>query len=32
MNFNDYKRKVAGCWAGKNAGGVLGAPLREKDR
>lgn len=30
MNFNDYKRKVAGCWAGKNAGGVLGAPFEGK--
>jgi ADP-ribosylglycohydrolase len=27
LNFAAYKDKVAGCWAGKNIGGVLGAPF-----
>lgn len=27
MEFKEYWNKVAGCWAGKNAGGVLGAPF-----
>lgn len=28
--FKDYKEKVRGCWAGKNIGGVLGAPFEGK--
>lgn len=27
LDFATYKDKVAGCWAGKNIGGVLGAPF-----
>jgi ADP-ribosylglycohydrolase len=27
LNFKTYKDKVMGCWAGKNIGGVLGAPF-----
>ena len=27
LNFETYKDKVMGCWAGKNIGGVLGAPF-----
>ncbi|MDR0449938.1 MAG: ADP-ribosylglycohydrolase family protein [Treponema sp.] len=27
LDFANYKDKVAGCWAGKNIGGVLGAPF-----
>ncbi len=27
LNFDTYKDKVMGCWAGKNIGGVLGAPF-----
>lgn len=27
LSFKKYKSKVKGCWAGKNAGGTLGAPL-----
>jgi ADP-ribosylglycohydrolase len=27
LDFNTYKDKVMGCWAGKNIGGVLGAPF-----
>lgn len=27
LSFNDYKRKVEGCYAGKNVGGTLGAPF-----
>jgi len=27
LDFNTYKDKVMGCWAGKNAGGVFGAPF-----
>ena len=30
LNFNTYKDKVMGCWAGKNIGGVLGAPFECK--
>ncbi|MCL1855888.1 MAG: ADP-ribosylglycohydrolase family protein [Clostridia bacterium] len=27
LNFKTYKDKAMGCWAGKNIGGVLGAPF-----
>jgi len=27
LDFDSYKDKVMGCWAGKNIGGVLGAPF-----
>ncbi|MDR0876651.1 MAG: ADP-ribosylglycohydrolase family protein [Treponema sp.] len=27
LDFKTYKDKVTGCWAGKNIGGVLGAPF-----
>lgn len=27
LDFSTYKDKVMGCWAGKNIGGVLGAPF-----
>lgn len=27
LDFNTYRDKVAGCWMGKNIGGVLGAPF-----
>lgn len=27
LNYHSYKDKVMGCWAGKNIGGVLGAPF-----
>lgn len=27
LNYETYKDKVMGCWAGKNIGGVLGAPF-----
>ncbi len=27
LDFETYKDKVAGCWTGKNIGGVLGAPF-----
>ena len=30
LDFASYKDKVAGCWAGKNIGGVLGAPFEAK--
>ena len=30
IDFNTYKDKVMGCWAGKNVGGVLGGPLEGK--
>ena len=30
LNFETYKDKVMGCWAGKNIGGVLGAPFEGK--
>jgi ADP-ribosylglycohydrolase len=30
LSFSAYKDKVMGCWAGKNIGGVLGAPFECK--
>ncbi|MGI6056095.1 MAG: ADP-ribosylglycohydrolase family protein [Bilifractor sp.] len=27
MDLNTYRDKVMGCWAGKNIGGILGAPF-----
>jgi ADP-ribosylglycohydrolase len=27
LDFKTYKDKVMGCWAGKNIGGILGAPF-----
>ena len=27
MDFKTYRNKVAGCWTGKNIGGVFGAPF-----
>jgi len=30
LDFKTYKDKVTGCWAGKNIGGVLGAPFEGK--
>lgn len=27
MNVKDYRKKVEGCWMGKNIGGTLGAPF-----
>lgn len=30
LSFEKYKDKVMGCWAGKNIGGVLGAPFEGK--
>ncbi len=27
LNRDDYRRKVLGCWMGKNIGGTLGAPF-----
>jgi len=30
LDFETYKDKVMGCWAGKNIGGVLGAPFECK--
>lgn len=30
LDFATYKDKVTGCWAGKNIGGVLGAPYECK--
>jgi len=27
LNYDNYKRKVLGCWMGKNIGGTLGAPM-----
>jgi hypothetical protein len=27
MNSSDYRKKVEGCWMGKNIGGTLGAPF-----
>jgi hypothetical protein len=26
MNIEEYRKKVLGCWMGKNIGGTLGAP------
>lgn len=30
MNLKEYKKKVEGCWTGKNIGGTLGAPFECK--
>ena len=30
MNVKDYRKKVEGCWMGKNVGGTLGAPFEGK--
>jgi len=30
LNINDYRKKVLGCWMGKNIGGTLGAPFEWK--
>jgi len=30
LDFTTFKDKVQGCWAGKNIGGVLGAPFEAK--
>ena len=30
LDFQTYRDKVMGCWAGKNIGGVLGAPFEGK--
>ncbi|MDR1060835.1 MAG: ADP-ribosylglycohydrolase family protein, partial [Clostridiales bacterium] len=30
IGFDSYRDKVMGCWAGKNVGGVLGAPFEGK--
>jgi len=30
LDFDTYKDKMAGCWMGKNIGGVLGAPFEGK--
>ncbi|MEI6603253.1 MAG: ADP-ribosylglycohydrolase family protein, partial [Clostridia bacterium] len=30
LDFETYKDKMAGCWMGKNIGGVLGAPFEGK--
>jgi len=27
ININDYRKKVLGCWMGKNIGGTLGFPM-----
>jgi ADP-ribosylglycohydrolase len=27
LNMDDYRKKVMGCWLGKNIGGTLGAPM-----
>ncbi len=27
MNVSEYRKKVEGCWMGKNIGGTLGAPF-----
>ncbi|MBR6373368.1 MAG: ADP-ribosylglycohydrolase family protein, partial [Victivallales bacterium] len=27
LNYSEYLEKVRGCWAGKNIGGTLGAPM-----
>jgi len=27
LNREDYRKKVLGCWMGKNIGGTLGAPF-----
>ena len=30
LNVDDYRRKVLGCWLGKNIGGTLGGPMEWK--
>ena len=30
LKLNEFRDKLAGCWAGKNVGGVLGAPFECK--
>jgi ADP-ribosylglycohydrolase. len=30
LEFDEFKRKVAGCWMGKNIGGTLGAPFEAR--
>lgn len=30
ITFDDFKKKVEGCWTGKNIGGTLGAPFECK--
>ena len=30
LNITDYRKKVQGCWMGKNIGGTLGAPMEWK--
>jgi ADP-ribosylglycohydrolase len=30
LSFDEYKRRMLGCWMGKNIGGVLGAPFELK--
>ena len=30
LEFDIYRDKVRGCWAGKNIGGILGAPFEGK--
>ena len=30
LHLNEFRDKLAGCWAGKNAGGVFGAPFECK--
>ncbi len=30
INLKDYKKKIEGCWTGKNIGGTLGAPFECK--
>lgn len=32
LEYPVYRDKVMGCWAGKNVGGVLGAPFECKRR
>ena len=30
LNYTELRDKIAGCWHGKNAGGVIGAPFECK--
>ena len=30
LQLNELRDKLAGCWTGKNVGGVLGAPFECK--
>lgn len=30
LTLEEYRDKVMGCWAGKNIGGILGAPFESK--